>query len=198
MKIFIIAFIIISIFSGCKQNNNVKEKAEISRQAEHTKTLPEVVKTEMSLGEAVTPIIDQNENRVNNIMLACQSISGIEIAPGNEFSFNSTVGERSAQRGYKEAAVLSNGEVCIGVGGGICQVSTTVYMAAVNAGLKIKERHLHSQEVSYAPDRTDATVVYNELDMRFENSTNENIYLYTWVENNNVYAKIVKIEYISN
>ena len=200
MKFLIIAITIITIFSACKKNesSNAQEKTLTPKTTEYTKSLPEVKKTEITLGEAVTSVIDKQASRLSNINLACISISGYEISPGNEFSFNNVVGERTVERGYKEAAVLSNGEVCMGIGGGICQVSTTVYMAAKNANLKIKERHLHSKPVAYAPGRTDATVVYGKLDMRFENTTEDIIHLYTWVENESVYAKITKIDYNTN
>lgn len=147
---------------------------------------------EISVVEATTDIIDKGENRINNILLACQKISGIKLSAGEEFSFNKTTGRKTAKNGYKTAPVLVDGEKSYGIGGGVCQVSTTIYMAVKSGGFEITEHHNHSESVAYAPEGMDATVVYGFKDFRFRNNTEDDIYLYTWVENGKVYTKIVK------
>lgn len=117
--------------------------------------------------------ISQSEDpgRRENIRLATEAIDGTVIEPGGTFSFNDTVGNTSAERGYQEAAVISNGEVAQGDGGGVCQVSTALYIAAVKADLEIVERHPHSVPSDYAPIGLDATIVYGSFDLRLKNNT---------------------------
>ncbi len=189
MKIFLILAVIVISLSACTGNQEVPVKPS----EEKTRKMPAVAKEE-TVGEASTKILDTGINRVNNINIACSSISGTKINVGEEFSFNNVVGERSESKGYKDAPIIVNGEKSYGIGGGICQVSSTIYMAAVNAGMKITERHTHSEPVAYAPG-TDATVTYGHLDMKFKNTTDKTVYIYTWVQDERVYAKIVEIEY---
>lgn len=119
--------------------------------------------------------ISQSEDpgRSENIRLATEAIDGAVIEPGGTFSFNDTVGNTSAERGYKEAAVIRNGEVAQGDGGGVCQVSTALYIAAVKADLEIVERHPHSVPSDYAPIGLDATIVYGSFDLRLKNNTDQ-------------------------
>ena len=181
MKIFIC--VILLLLSACVQKKEISEEKISFEQMKKTITKEvKIIEVEKTLGEAVTKIIDTGENRVNNIFLACTSVSGKRLLPGEEFSFNKATGPRSKSRGYKDAPVIFNGEKSYGVGGGVCQVSTTIYMAARNASLKITERHIHSEEVAYAPNHTDATVVYGEKDLKFKNNTDDAIYIYIYVE----------------
>lgn len=123
------------------------------------------------LGGSKTDIIDDRPERVHNIQLATRLIDGLVLAPGEEFSFNAAVGIPTAARGFQEAPVIDDaGEFSQSVGGGICQVSSTLYQAAAAAGLVIVERHGHSQPVDYTPPGTDATVVPGEKDLRFCNN----------------------------
>ncbi len=194
MKIILILVVLTAFLSACEENKELAQNREIQNIEENVRESRNVTvseQVEITLGEAVTSILDTGINRVNNIMLACESISGTELLPGAEFSFNNVVGKRSKSRGYKDAPIIFHGEKSYGTGGGVCQVSSTVYMSAVNAGLKITERHTHSESVAYAP-KTDATVVYGEKDMRFVNSTEDVLYLYTWVQDSMVYSKILK------
>lgn len=112
-----------------------------------------------------------NINRSINIGLATQSIDGTILMPGEEFSFNQVVGPRTAEKGYKIAHVYVAGEIRDGTGGGICQVSTTLYNAVLRANLKVTERHNHMFTVSYVPLGTDAAVSYGYADLIFQNTT---------------------------
>jgi len=107
--------------------------------------------------------------RSENVRLAAQFINDTILLPGEVFSYNERVGERSADRGFKVAKVYSNGEVVDGMGGGICQVSSTLYNAVLRADLEVVARKEHSLTVSYVDPGTDATVSYGTIDFKFKN-----------------------------
>ena len=106
--------------------------------------------------------------RHENIVLALISINNQIVWPGETFSFNDVVGPRTPERGYRPAPII--GGDGIGFGGGICQVSTTLYNAVAKAGLQVVERHLHSSRVPYVAPGKDATVVYGAQNLRFINN----------------------------
>lgn len=122
------------------------------------------------LGTCSTKYLASNVNRTTNLRLAAQKINGTILLPGEEFSYNKTVGERTIQAGYKEAAVYSNGEVVNGLGGGICQISSTLYDAVVVANLNVTTRRNHQFVTSYLPAGKDATVVWGSQDFKFVNT----------------------------
>lgn len=109
--------------------------------------------------------------RLENVRLVSELIDGTLIAPGATFSFNDTTGERNADKGFQEAPVIINGELQSGIGGGVCQVSTTVFNAAFEAGLPIGRRTNHALYISHYPLGRDATVNYPDLDLTFSNDT---------------------------
>jgi len=133
-----------------------------------------------------TKFSTSNVPRSHNIKLASSIISGTVLSPGEIFSFNNTVGERTKERGYKEAGVYLNGEVAEGLGGGICQVSTTLYNAVLLADLEIVERSNHSLTVPYVPLSRDASVSWNHPDLKFKNNTNHSIYIGTETKGNTI------------
>lgn len=110
--------------------------------------------------------------RTTNLRLAAEKINGIVLMPGEVFSYNTVVGKRTIDAGYKEAKIYVNGEVVDGLGGGICQVSTTLYNAALYANLEIVERRNHQFVPSYVGAGLDATVVYGAIDFKFKNTRN--------------------------
>ncbi len=120
-------------------------------------------------------------SRLHNVALVAQLIDGALIGPGETFSFNGTTGERTAEKGFQEAPVIINGELQTGLGGGICQVSTTVFNAAYEAGLQIDERTNHALYISHYPLGRDATVNYPDLDLTFTNDTDKWLLLRTFV-----------------
>lgn len=147
---------------------------------------PEVTVAELStqygeLAVAVTNASSSNDNRISNIRLACSSINCMMLEPGEEFSFNGVVGQRTRDAGYKKAGVYISGEVGEEIGGGICQVSTTLFNAVVKADLEVVERHNHSLPVSYVDNGKDATVNWGSQDFRFVNSSDEPIYIVAYV-----------------
>ena len=105
-----------------------------------------------------------------NINTAVGKVDGTVLMPGDKFSFNKVVGQRTIKNGFKLAGVYKNGKHDVGIGGGICQVSSTLYNAALLAGLKVRERHNHSLPVPYVPPGRDATVDYGSFDLVIENS----------------------------
>ncbi len=113
-----------------------------------------------------------DENRNVNLFVAAQKIDGLIIPPGGKFSFNKVVGPRTEKYGFKKAGVISQGRVIPGLGGGICQVSTTLYRAVLMSGMKIDERHNHSiyDGINYAERGFDAAVAWGYKDFRFTNS----------------------------
>lgn len=116
-------------------------------------------------------------DRGKNIKIAADKLDGVLVRSGSNFSFNSIVGERTASAGYKEAGVIIDGRLDEGIGGGVCQVSSTLYNAVLLAGLDSTERTSHYSPSSYCPAGRDATVSYGLLDFQFYNPLPNNIYL---------------------
>ena len=135
---------------------------------------------------AYTTIYGGEPNRIHNVQLVARLIDHHLIAPGETFSFNETTGERSAEKGFREAPVIINGELQTGIGGGVCQVSTTTFNAAYESGLKITERTNHALYISHYPQGRDATVNYPDTDLKFVNDTDRWLLLRTWVGANSL------------
>lgn len=164
---------------------SLNEAKKIVSQDQETFTIPlKILKpkvTVKSLGQEAFPDLlasysttysTGNYNRSTNISLAARSVNGYVLMPGETFSYNSTVGQRTAARGYKEAGVYLNGEVTTGLGGGICQVSSTLYNAILLANLEIVERSNHTFKPTYVPAGQDATVSWGSPDFKFKNNRN--------------------------
>ncbi len=130
------------------------------------------------------------ENRAYNISLAAQIINGIILAPGEVFSFNKVIGPRDENSLFKDAPQIVGNDMVEGIGGGICQVSTTLYNSVLLANLRILERYKHSVPVGYAPIGTDATVAYDYLDLKFQNTRKEYILITAGVEGEIFIVKI--------
>ncbi|USK31812.1 VanW family protein [Bacillus sp. F19] len=125
------------------------------------------------IGTYVTFFNKNNKQRTKNIYLAAEAINNTVIFPGETFSFNGVVGNRTAAKGYLRAPIIIRGELSEGIGGGICQVSSTLFNAIDNAGLKVIERYSHSRRVPYVPVGRDATVSWYGPDFRFTNKYSE-------------------------
>lgn len=135
-----------------------------------------------------------NTDRANNLELAAERIDGTVLSPNEIFSYNKIVGARTIEKGYTEAKVYSNGQVVDGIGGGICQISSTLYDTAVIANLEIVERHNHQFITSYLPAGKDATVVYGAKDLKFKNTRSYPIKIVSKVENGIVTCKILGLK----
>lgn len=161
--------------------NDVVNKINADRNAEEyiidlNYTYPEVTVQDLGqdafpnlLGRYSTNYVN-NAARTTNLRLASNKIDGYVVMPGETFSYNKTVGKRTIAAGFKSAAIYENGEVTDGVGGGICQISSTLYNAIVAADLEIMERHNHTFVSTYVPAGQDATVAWGSLDFKFRNN----------------------------
>ena len=149
---------------------------------------------ETKISSFSTPIVDDNKNRVSNIKITCSRISNTVVNSNEEFSFCKVVGQPSASDGYKEAHAFVDGELTNAIGGGNCQVSTTLYNAAKKIdGVEITERHEHGKDVGYIEMGKDATVAYDYLDLKFKNNNNFDLKLSAYVKDNKVCVDIYKI-----
>lgn len=129
-------------------------------------------------------------SRTYNISVAARAFDELLVMPEQVVSFNEVVGPRSSEAGYKTAPVIVNDELVDGLGGGVCQVSTTLYNSVLLANLDIEERYNHSLPVSYVPIGRDATVVYDALDFKFVNSTGDYLFIKSYVNNGQITINI--------
>ncbi len=132
--------------------------------------------------------------RTNNLKLACEAIDGTVLMPGDEFSFNNVVGERTAAKGYQSATVYVSGESVPQLGGGVCQVASTIYYCALMADLQITDRAPHMYAVTYVPSGLDATVYWGSQDFKFKNNTQYPIRIDASVSGGYVHIKLVGTE----
>ena len=123
-----------------------------------------------TLISSYTTVFNPSESRAVNIGLAAAKINGTVLQPGQSFSFSDTLGPRTAENGYVVAPVFVNRQVALGVGGGICQVSSTMYAAMLQGGIKATQRYAHSMPVDYIPQGMDATIVAGQKDLTFTNN----------------------------
>lgn len=217
---FLILAIILSFFASCgiKQQSSppIKNTGQISSEHENIYSLPETpsietqplsqteplptpppvpeVKTEAPkpIGTYQTAILNRDNERMENIRLAVKKTDGYKLKPGETFSFNKIVGKRDSANGFKVAAVIINGDYGEDMGGGVCQVSSTIFNAADKAGLQIIERHSHSRAVKYVPAGRDAAVSYDYLDLKFKNNKNYTVQIKLSVEGTKLRASIYK------
>ena len=133
----------------------------------------------------------KNAARNNNLELACAAINGTVLAPGEIFDYNTVVGERTREKGYQAAAAYSSGKTVQTIGGGVCQVSSTIYYCCLIADLEIVNRLQHSYVSDYMPMGMDATVSWGGPEFTFKNNTNYPIRIETWVADGYVHCKLV-------
>lgn len=139
-----------------------------------------------TMGEFKTAFDPEDLGRTYNLKLSTNSMNGYVLLPGETFSFNRVVGPRIPSRGYKRADVIVSGRLIPDYGGGVCQVSSTLYNAVLRADLEVTERQNHSLILNYIEPGTDATVSYGYLDFSFRNSTRDPIVLGAWTHENSV------------
>jgi hypothetical protein len=128
--------------------------------------------------------------RTVNLKKSAENIDGTIVPKGGIFSANKAIGERNAKNGWKEAKMFVNGDVVDGIGAGICQTATTLYNAALLAGLPIVERHQHQFRVYYAPTSRDATLYWGQKDFKFRNDTGGPIYVQTFLRNRHYVVRL--------
>lgn len=165
----------ISVDEAKAMLNDVKDEYEIPLKYTAPSVTTNMIGTEAFpdlLAKFSTNYNARDTDRTTNLRLAAEKINGTVLMPCETFSYNTVVGERTIAAGYKEAAMYQNGEVVDGLGGGICQISTTLYNAVLYSNLEIVERRNHQFVPSYAKAGRDATVVYGSIDFKFKNTRN--------------------------
>ena len=168
------------------QNTNVQESTTIKEDKENN---------EEEGSSFSTKLPKDTKERYSNIELACDTLNGTIIKRGETFSLWEVIGNPTNKKGYKKAKTFTpDGKVKKSYGGGICQVSTTIYNAVLDVdGLEVKERHEHSKDVAYIKDGKDAAVSYKSADLKFENTLDYDVKLEAKLEDNKVKIKLIRI-----
>ena len=152
-----------------------------------------VPKQEIEIAQFSTLIHNKDQDRQNNITIVCKTLSNKEIQPGETFSFGDTVGKATHAKGYEEADIYVDGKKEQGLGGGMCQVSTTLYNAILQVPeLEVIERHQHSGHVPYIESGKDAAIAYGVYDLKFKNNTNNVIKIVMENTPENITAKLIR------
>lgn len=172
---------------GIQENIVVQAKSQV---VEPKVTKEALSKINGKISSYSTNFSSSGAPRAHNVGLAANAINGKLLMPGEVFSYNDTVGERSKARGYQDAAVYVGDKVEQGIGGGICQVSSTLYVAAMMANLRSVDRTNHSMPVSYLKVGMDATVVWGAIDYKFKNNYDFPIYIESSTSNRNLVFNI--------
>lgn len=221
MKKILLIVLILFILTGCNNDNKkVENKQEntsttkLSTTIENSENISLNTETniennlnlaESNLNQQQTPVeeelnvytskvLDKSADRVNNLQIACNILNNHIINPGETFSFNDVLGEASEEKGYKKAKVFdSNGNVYKDYGGGVCQVSSTLFNAIEPCNIEIVERHHHSKRVYYVPEGKDAAISHDNCDFKFKNNNQYPIKIYSSADKNNVTIRIVKM-----
>lgn len=149
----------------------------------------DMLRSAARIGAYRTPILDDSPKRVENLRLTAKLINNTVVHAGEEFSFNRITGEPTEERGFQAAPILKNGEKVMGLGGGMCQVSTTLYNAVLEANLQVVERHRHSQPVAYVPEGRDATT-FSDKDFRFVNDSRKPLIIRALLKDGEVLAEL--------
>lgn len=168
---------------------------EINTNTESAQIEKEIIYKDIEIASFTSTLYDNEENRVYNISKACDILNDVTIPNGSEFSFNNTIGPMGEENGYKLAKGFDDDGKLIDIpGGGMCQVSSTLYNVALIANLEITERHPHSRRVYYVPVDKDATIYYPSLDLKFINNTGYDLKISAQNDNYSVTIKMYKIE----
>ena len=176
-----------------KNPENTPNKDDQSNNDSKQEVVP--VTSEKEVSSFTTKIYTKDSDRQNNVTLACSALNDTVVENGKTFSFSNTVGKATTKKGYKKADVFKNGEVIEALGGGLCQVSTTLYNAVLKVpDTKVTERHSHSNKVPYIKSGKDAAVSYGTYDFKFVNNTGKSLKIKADNTPNNITIKILKLE----
>lgn len=174
-------------------NEEVAEN-RISNILEHSNEIVPDNTNESEISSYSTTIKDRAEGRLTNINITCNTLNNTVIRNGSTFSFNEIVGKPTAERGYQEASVIIDHKTEKGIGGGNCQVSSTLYNAVLAIpSLTIIERHEHGKDVTYVPEGKDAAVSYGSLDFKFRNGTGHDIRIQATTDNQTITIKLIQL-----
>lgn len=169
-------------------NKVVVEIPTFEQEAEVTKV--DNIKNTTQIATFSTNVADSTGNRKHNVKLALKKFDGMVVKNGETVSFNKVTGPHTLEEGYKTATIIYNSRFVEGVGGGICQASTTLYNALIRAGVNIDEVHKHTLPVKYVPLALDAMVAEYISDLKFTNNTGHNIFIHTYSDKNSVTAEV--------
>lgn len=176
---------------------NVKENAAKENAAAEEADVVSVASEQKSQTAAqsvigtYTTTYDANIQRATNVELAAQRINGIVVQPGDNFSFSNTILDRTTANGYVEGPIFVKGKESTGIGGGVCQVSSTLYAAMLEANLPATERHAHSMPVDYLPQGMDATIAGDYLDLKFVNSFSQPLLIQASAQNGTLTVTLI-------
>ena len=171
MKIYFSGFSVVAlgllIFSACGMAAVQENPLTASLIEVAAENIP--AGTPIKDGSFSTKYDEKQKNRTTNLVIATKTLDGTIVKPGEVFSFNEIIGKATWSKGYRPAKIFVRGREEQGMGGGICQLSSTLYNAADFAGMKIVERHPHSKEVTYVKEGRDAATAYGGVDLKFRN-----------------------------
>ena len=205
-SLFIILIIIITIavffyfFNSNKSSDNTNN-VNVSRTSqntlvnENTSNSTNNTSNEQELYKFSTKIYTKESNRQNNLSITCSTLNGHIVKASETFSFTKTIGPSTSSKGYQEADIYdSDGNKIKGLGGGNCQVSSTLYNAVLNTpNLEVIERHEHSNKVPYVPEGKDAAIAYGSVDFKFKNNNNFDIKIKADTDGEYVTITLLKI-----
>lgn len=187
-------------------NTNIQEQANLSKETNtvnNTSNSTSEAKTnqepptpkEEEISSFSTKIVTKDANRQHNINLTCSTLNNTIVEPGATFSFTNTVGQATSAKGYKEADIFdANGKKKKGLGGGNCQISSTLYNAVLAvSSLPVVERHAHSNYVPYIKKGKDAAVAYGSYDFKFRNDSGNKIKIQASATENEITTKLIKV-----
>ena len=178
-------------------STNVNEEQAKNRVANILQNQNEIIQntsTEKEISTYSTTIKDNSSGRLTNISITCSTLNNTIIHSGETFSFNKVVGKPTAERGYQEASVIIDHKTETGIGGGNCQVSSTLYNAVLAVpSLVITERHEHGKDVTYVPEGKDAAVSYGSLDLKFRNDSGSDIRIEASTNNETITIKLIQL-----
>lgn len=178
--------------------NNTENDINISKEKlneiENEKNKLNTPQKEEQIATYTTTLYDKEQTRIENINLAISKLNAVVIENGTEFSFNNTIGPMDGSNGFKKATGFdSKGRKIKISGGGICQISSTLYNSALIAGFEITERHPHSRRVYYVPKDKDATIFYGSLDLKFINNSGSKVRIDASATESTVTITLIKI-----
>ncbi len=179
-----------SYYNFSKNNDNDNDDSS----SININNVPINEKKEVEIASYSTTIYDTDQNRIDNIKLATEKLNNKIVKKDEEFSFNTTIGPMDSSNGFKEALGFdSDGNKIKIFGGGICQLSSTLYNCTLDANMNITERHPHSRRVYYVPENKDATILYGTLDFKFINNRSNDIKILSTSDGSTVTVKLIEI-----
>lgn len=177
-------------------NNISQSNKNFNNSLNESNPSPSAPTIETEIASFTTKIYTKDDERQNNLSIACSTLNDTTIENEKTFSFTDTLGKATSKKGYQEADVFEDGEVVQALGGGICQVSTTLYNAVSKVpDIEVTERHEHSNNVPYIESGKDAAVAYGSYDLKFVNNTGSTIKIKAENTTDNITVKILKIEH---